>query len=171
MASIKETAQKIGQEAETARNTKSTRLWFLLLVGAVLFVLWWMGKIKTAFAIGLGVVLLAAIGIQTMDYDLDLGSLWAGNSIADSRVQQTKDGIKLMGSCVKSQGKTIADLNCNNFKTQEEAQAKYDTCATQIASYNAGKSATDIKNLDIYGLDGNKNGVVCEALPHLTPAM
>ena len=58
-----------------------------------------------------------------------------------------------------------------NFKTQEEAQAKYDTCATQIASYNAGKSATDIKNLDIYGLDGNKNGVVCEALPHLTPAM
>ena len=63
---------EIKAELEKVRNTKSTRIWILLLVGAVLFVLWWMGKIKTAFAVGLGIVLLAAIGIQTMDHDLDL---------------------------------------------------------------------------------------------------
>ena len=170
MASIKETAQKIGQEAEKARNTKSTRLWFLVAVGVVLFALWWMGKIKTAFAVGLGIVLLAAIGIQTFDYDLDLGSLWAGKSIAESRVQQTKDGIKLMGSCVKAAGSTKDDLNCSNFATQEEAQAKYDMCSDQIASYNSGKTPAQIKSLDIYGLDGNKNGIVCESLPRLKPA-
>ncbi len=160
----------IKAELEKARNTKSTRLWLLVAVGVVLFVLWWMGKIKTAFAIGLGIVLLAAIGIQTFDYDLDLGSLWAGKSIADSRVQQTKDGIKLMGSCVKAQGNTKDDLNCSNFKTQEEAQAKYDMCADQIASYNSGLDTAKVKSLDIYGLDGNKNGVVCESLPRLKPA-
>ena len=171
MASIKETAQKIGQEAEKARNTKSTRIWFLVAVGVVLFALWWMGKIKTAFAVGLGIVLLAAIGIQTFDYDLDLASLWAGKSIAESRVQQTKDGIKLMGSCVKAAGTTKDDLNCSNFKTQEEAQAKYDTCADQISSYNSGLDAAKVKSLDIYGLDGNKNGIVCEALPRMTPAI
>ena len=162
---------EIKAELEKVRNTKSTRIWILLLVGAVLFVLWWMGKIKTAFAVGLGIVLLAAIGIQTMDYDLDLGSLWAGKSIAESRVQQTRDGIKLMGSCVKAQGNTTADLNCDNFKTQEEAQAKYDMCSDQIASYNSGKTPSQIKSLDIYGLDGNKNGVVCESLPRLKPAL
>ena len=171
MASIKETAQKIWQEAEKARNTKSTRIWVLLFIGAILFVLWWMGKIKTAFAIGLGIVLLAAIGIQTFDYDLDLGSLWAGKSIAESRVQQTKDGVKLMGSCVKAQGTTKDDLNCSNFQTQEAAQAKYDICASQIASYNTGLDAAKVKSLDIYGLDGNKNGIVCEALPRITPAI
>lgn len=51
MASIKETAQKIGQEAEKARNTKSTRLWFLVALTVIVFALWWMGKIKTAFAV------------------------------------------------------------------------------------------------------------------------
>jgi hypothetical protein len=162
---------EIKAELEKVRNTKSTRIWILLLVGAVLFVLWWMGKIKTAFAVGLGIVLLAAIGIQTFDYDLDLASLWAGKSIAESRVQQTKDGIKLMGSCVKAQGKATADLNCDNFKTQEEAQEKYDTCADQISSYNSGLDKAKVKSLDIYGLDGNKNGVVCESLPRMTPAI
>ena len=68
-------------------------------LAVVVFALWWMNIIKTGFAIGLGIILLAAIGIETMNYDLDLGSLWAGKSIAESRVTHTKDGLKLMGSC------------------------------------------------------------------------
>jgi hypothetical protein len=160
------TTPSFGASLEKARNTKSTRLWFLVLLAAIIFVLWWLKIIKTWFAIWLGIVVLAVIGIQTFDYDLDLQTLWKTGDISESRVQQTKDGIKLMGSCVKLAGKNANnDLNCVNFKTQPEAQAKYDTCATQIASYNAGQSADSIKNLDIYGLDGNKNGIVCEALP------
>jgi hypothetical protein len=171
MASIRETAQEIAQGAQTARNTKSTRLWFMWLIGVVILVLWWMKIIKTGFAIGLGIIILAAIGIETMNYDLDLGRLWQTGDIQESRVTHTKDGIKLMGSCIVPVKWDANDLNCNNFKTQEEAQAKYDSCADQIASYNTGKTPAQIKSLDIYGLDGNKNGVVCEALPHLKPAM
>jgi hypothetical protein len=170
MADLKQTAANLKAGAEKARNTKSTRIWFMVGLGVVLFVIWWFNIIKTSFAIGLGIIILAAIGIETMNYDLDLGALWSGKSIQESRVTHTKDGLKLMGSCAlptKGEG----DLNCNNFKTQGEAQAKYDQCANEIASYNQGTDASKVKWLDIYGLDKNKNGIVCEALPKgLTPA-
>lgn len=157
---------QIQAELEKARNTKSTRLWFLVLLAVIIFVLWWVKIIKTWFAIWLGIIVLAAIGIQTFDYDLDLQTLWQTGSLTESRVQYTPNGIKLMGSCVKPVGKNSSDdLDCKNFQTQPQAQAKYDTCASQIASYNAGKTSAQIKSLDIYGLDGNKNGIVCEALP------
>jgi hypothetical protein len=171
-AEVKQTAAAVGAGAEKARNTKSTRLWFIGLVAVVVAVLWYLKIIKTGFAIGLGIVLLAAFGIETFNYDLDLGQLWKTGNIQESRVTHTKDGLKLMGSCaLPASGK--GDLNCDNFKTQGEAQAKYDQCATEIASYNQGTDAAKVKSLDIYGLGGNKNGVVCEALPKgtLVPAM
>jgi hypothetical protein len=46
MATMKETAQKIGQETEKARNTKSTRLWFMVMIFAVIIALYMMGIIK-----------------------------------------------------------------------------------------------------------------------------
>jgi hypothetical protein len=78
-----------------------------------------------------------------------------------------------MGSCVKPIGRySDADLDCANFKTQDEAQAKYESCANEVAKYNEGKTPSQIKSLDIYGLDGNKNGIVCESLPRgALPAM
>ncbi len=151
--------------AEKARNTKSTRIWLMVAIAVVLFVLWWMGKIKTSIAIGLWIIVLAAIGIETMNYDLDLGSILSGKSIQESRVTHTKEGLKLMGSCIIPVKWDKNDLNCDNFKTQWEAQAKYNQCADEIASYNEGVDVAKIKSLDIYGLDGNKNGIVCEALP------
>lgn len=151
---------------QKARNTKSTRLWFLVLLVVVVIALYMMGIIKKGFAIGIGVLLLAAIGIQTFDYDLDLATLWETGSIAESRVQHTKDGVVLMGDCVKPAGKAEKyDLDCKNFATQPEAQAKYDSCAAQIAKNNKGLDRDKIMSLDVYGLDGNKNGIVCEALP------
>lgn len=150
-----------------ARTSKVTRLWILAIMSISVFLLWFFWVIKTGFAIGIGIILLAAIGIQTFDYDLDLETLWRTGNIQESRVQQTQDGIKLMGLCVRSQWSTKTDLNCDNFKTQEEAQLKYETCANQIAWYNKGVDSNKVKSLDIYGLDGNKNGIVCEALPHL----
>ena len=164
MATIREKAAQVGAEAQKARNTKSTRLWFIGLVAVVVAVLWYLKIIKTGFAIGLGIILLAAFGIEAYDYDLDLGQLWKTGNIQESRVTHTKDGLKIMGSCAlptKGEG----DLNCANFATQGAAQAKYDQCATEIASYNQGTDAAKVKSLDIYGLDGNKNGIVCEALP------
>ncbi len=151
---------------QKARNTKSTRIWVIVLLIVILAVLYFLGIIKKGFAIGIGIILLAALGMQVFDYDLDLGTLWRTGSVEQSRVQYTNDGIKILGSCVKPQGSTTNyDLNCDNFTTQGEAQAKYDSCANEIASYNAGKTASEIKNLDIYGLDGDSDGIVCEALP------
>ena len=161
---------EISNELQKARNTKSTRLWFLVLLAVVLFVLWWFKIIKTGFAVGLGIVVLAAIGIETFNYDLDLGTLWKTGNIQESRVSHTQDGIVLKGSCALPKKWGEGDLNCSNFKTQEEAQAKYDQCATEIASYNQWVDAAKIRSLDIYRLDGNKNGIVCEALPKAVPA-
>lgn len=155
MTTIREKATKIGTEAQKARNTKSTRLYFIGLVGAIVFVLWYFKIIKTGFAVGVGILLAAAFGIETIDYDLDLATLWRTGNVQESRVQHTKDGIVLKGSCINS--KKENDLNCANFQTQAEAQAKYDQCAEQVASYNANTDVSKIKSLDIYGLDGNKN--------------
>jgi hypothetical protein len=157
---------KFGDYLQKARNTKSTRIWLIILIIVILIALYLFGLIKKGFAIGIGIILLAALGMQVFDYDLDLGTLWRTGSVQESRVQYTNDGIKILGSCVKPQGSTKEfDLNCDNFATQEEAQAKYDQCADEIASNNAGKTASEIKNLDIYGLDHDKDGIVCEALP------
>lgn len=157
----------LSETLQTLRNTKSTRIWFMVGLIVLIIILWWMKIIKTGFAIGLGILLLAAIGIETMNYDLDLGKLWQTGDIQASRVSHTKDGLTLFGSCaIPKDGE--GDLNCANFGTQEEAQAKYEQCANEIASYNAGVDANQVKSLDIYRLDGDKDGVVCEALPRTT---
>jgi len=54
-------------------------------------------------------------------------------------------------------------MNCSSFSNQGEAQAKYNECAEEIAANNPG---IDVKKLDVYGLDGDNDGIVCEALPH-----
>ncbi len=148
---------------ETARNTKSTRIWFMTGLVVIVFVLWWLKVIKTGFAIGLGIILLAAIGIETFDYDLDLGKLWETGNIQESRVSHA-NGLTLFGSCAIPK-QWANDLNCSNFNTQGQAQEKYEQCASEIASYNAWVDIKKIKSLDIYRLDWDKDGIVCEALP------
>jgi hypothetical protein len=69
-----------------------------------------------------------------------------------------------MGSCVKPVGNDTNELDCDNFSSQAEAQAKYDQCADAIASYNDGIDAKKVKSLDLYGLDRDNDGIVCEAL-------
>jgi hypothetical protein len=157
---------KLSAWLQKMRNTKSARIWVIVLLIVVVILLYIFGILKKGFAIGIGIILLAALGLQVFNYDLDLGTLWRTGDIQQSRVQYTNDGIKLLGSCVKPQGSTKDyDLNCSNFATQREAQAKYDQCANEIAANNVGKTPSEIKNLDIYGLDHDKDGIVCEALP------
>jgi len=43
------------------------------------------------------------------------------------------------------------DLDCHNFETQEEAQACFEYCMEQGLG-------------DVHGLDGNRDGIVCETL-------
>lgn len=103
------------------------------------------------------VVVLVALGIHLTDYDVDLWTLFRTHSFEQSRVE-TKKWIKIIGSeCVTD------TINCAHFSTQKEAQDKYEYCAEKIAKINSYDTYR-IKNLDIYGLDGDNDGIVCEIL-------
>ncbi len=153
------------EKLQELRNTKSSRIWFMIGLIALVIILYITGVIKKWFAIWLGIVLLAAIGIETLNYDLDLGKLWETGNIQESRVSHTKDGLKLYGSCAIPRNQADAsDLDCKNFSSQWEAQRKYNQCATEIVSYNEWVDMRKVKSLDVYGLDRDKDGAVCEAL-------
>jgi len=102
------------------------------------------------------VVVLWAIGLQATDYDLDIETLWETWSIQESRVEH-KDWMKLIWKCLSD------NINCSNFATQDEAQTMYEDCANEIASYNDW--VEDVKSLDVYWLDRDKDWIVCESLP------
>ncbi len=140
------------------RRSKNARLIIMVILFAILAVMYFMFEKFRIFIIGLMIVILGAIGVEMFNYDIDLGKLWDTGSIKESRVQ-TKNGVKLIGECITD------DLNCSNFKTQPEAQALYDKCAEEIKTYNADLQGKDVKSLDVYGLDRDKDGIVCEALP------
>ena len=144
------------------RENKNCRLAILgVLIAIVLALLVFWGKAKGLLLVIL-FLLFAALGMQLTNWDLDLGTLWKTGSLTESRVMN-KDGLKILGSdCITN------NLNCSNFKTQEGAQAKYDMCAIKIAADN-GVDGARVKSVDVFGLDKNKNGIVCESLPKTTP--
>ena len=146
-------------ELRASKNARMIFLGILLVILVVLYFTW--GKAK-GILLGLMLLIAIAMGIEATNYDIDLGKLFETGNVQESRVQtlKAKDGTtaRVFGTCIKSQ-----DMNCSAFKTQGEAQAKYDSCGAQIKKDNP--SVKDLNALDIYGLDGNNNGIVCEALP------
>lgn len=105
------------------------------------------------------VLLLGALGLEVSGTDFDLGTLLNGGSLREATMQRDDSG-NLTGETF---GQACGDdslvggrdeYNCDDFSTQQEAQAKMDEC---IAS---GK--------DVNRLDGDKDGVACEALPKST---
>jgi hypothetical protein len=59
----------------------------------------------------------------------------------------TNDGVPAYCTCI-----VPPDLDCGDFSTHYEAQACFDHC--QILGYG-----------DVYGLDGDGDGLACESLP------
>ncbi len=112
------------------------------------------GKRKTAKGI-LGVVivlLLGTLGMEFTNNDFDLGALLKGSSMKEAKMERDSKG-NLTGSTL---GQVCGDeakdeYNCEDFKTQPEAQAKMEQCTAD------GK--------DVNRLDGDNDGVACEALP------
>lgn len=115
------------------------------------------------------VLLLGALGLETTNKDFDLGSLFSGKSFSESKIlrdekgnlQRTDSGGFLtqvlrdkLGNEVPSGtagAKYTNEYNCDDFNTEIEAQAFFD-------------KAGGIKG-DTNRLDGDKDGVACEALP------
>ncbi len=150
----------VKEKASEARKSKKIRIGVILgLMGVVLLLMVFFKKGMIAFTVIL-VLLAVALGLEGFNYDADIQKLWETGSYSQSRVESIKDKngdtIRLIGSCVK------ADVNCAEFDTQEDAQSMYNTCAAQIEANNDVKN---VKSLDIYGLDGDKDGIVCESLP------
>lgn len=154
----------ISSKIAEARRSKSfmTRLLvWLIIVIVLLYFFCGFEKRSKQILIWTGIVAAAALGLEVFDYDLDLETLWKTGDIQESRVQNIK-WVRLIGECVVADA--TDDLNCANFETQAQAQAIYEKCVAKIKEYNSSLDEWTIKRLDVYGLDGDKDGIVCEAL-------
>lgn len=129
------------------RRSKKVRLiviGVLILIAAVLAIFF--QKVRWLM-IGVIVTLLVALGFEMKDTDFDLGKLMKTGSLQESRVQRDDAGNLVIGAMC-SEG----EYNCDDFRTQSEAQNVYDTCKFG-------------KNNDPHRLDGDDDGVACESLP------
>ena len=145
------------------RKSKKCRMWIIggLMLVVVLLLIFWK---KWTVALSVILVLLAiAMWVEGFNYDIDLQKYWETGNYQESRVESIKDKnwdtVRLIGSCVK------ADVNCDNFATQWDAQKRYDSCMSEIKANNP--NIEDPIKLDIYGLDRDHDGIACEALPKI----
>lgn len=138
---------------DTIRSSHKARLWIIggLIVIAIALLFFIKG---TTAKVILGVVialLMGAFGMEVAQTDFDLGKAIETGSLAAAKIQRDEGGnlINVDAFCNAAE----ADYNCADFKTQTEAMSVYNRCA-QLG-----------KNMDVYGLDGDKDGKVCESLP------
>ena len=110
--------------------------------------------------LGTGAVAVGVLGIDLLSYEFDYATLWKTGSLESSRKEYV-NGVMLIGDCAPTSPEN--DLDCDNFETQQEAQNIYKKFLASIKEYN--KDVQDPINLDVYRLDGDKDGIVCEALP------
>lgn len=137
-------------------NTHKGRLWIIGVLIAIAVAAFFFVK-STAAKVVLGVViavLAGAFGMEMKQTDYDLGKAIQTGSLSAAKIERDPATGDLLPASVdafcNAQQK---DYNCSDFKSQPEAQQVYDRCKTLGA------------NMDVYGLDGDKDGKVCEALP------
>lgn len=155
--------------AVSMRKSKKVRLYVLGGLLLLVVVLGFLFESLRIWMIGVGILLLAAIGLEATNTDVDMGTLMETGSVQESMIERDEDG-NLMESedggfmtrlLRDREGNVVAEgtagakyedeYNCDDFSTQAEAQVFYD---------NAGGVEGDVNRLD-----GNKDGVPCQALP------
>lgn len=145
------------------RNSKKCRMCIIITLMIVVAILWFVWeKARVAWAIAF-IMLSIALGVEGFDYDIDIQKYWETGSYSESRVESFKDengnSVRLITwNCNRKE----FDLNCDDFQTQQQAQAKYEECAIKVQNNN---TEINVQRLDIYWLDGDKDGIVCEVLP------
>lgn len=139
------------------RSNKKVRLWVigaLIILGIIAFFFakatW--AKVVIGGAIAL---LMLAFGMEVKNTDYDVVQLVRTGSFAASEIQRDENGNLIQGSVDAFCTAQDIDYNCDDFKTQPEAQSVYERCK------GLGK------NMDVYRLDGDKDGTVCEARPQM----
>lgn len=137
------------------RKSKNARLWTIGGLIVIVLVLFYFAK-ATWVKIVLGGVLALLVGAGAMemsDKDYDVGKLIETRSFKASEIQRDEKGNLLSTSIDEFCTQIDIDYNCADFKTQSEANTVYERCQQKG------------KNMDVYRLDGDKDGKVCEALP------
>ncbi|MEA2020534.1 MAG: excalibur calcium-binding domain-containing protein [Patescibacteria group bacterium] len=148
--------QKEGSSSSSLRANKKFRLGviaILLIIVAVLFFVWEKARIILVVAF---VTLLAAFGLEATEHDWDLGKLIETGSFQESKVARDASGNILFDkegniTTDSSVGKPADDYNCSDFETQQEAQRFFE---------RLGGTENDV-----HRLDGDNDGIACEALP------
>ncbi len=126
---IKDTIEKVKDRATDFSGSKSRKV----------------GKSIIGIVI---VILLGALGLEASNNDWDLGKIFSGQSVKDSKVLRDKEGNVVTDS---SKGKATDEYNCDDFGTQPEAQRFFK---------NAGGPSQDTNRLD-----GDNDNLACEELP------
>ncbi len=141
-------------DTQELRSSKKVRLWVIggLIVLAIIALFF----VKATWAkviIGVMVALLmGAFGMEVANTDYDLGKAIETGSLAAAKIErdpETGNLINVDNFCNAEK----MDYNCSDFKTQPEAQSVYARCQTLG------------KNMDVFRLDGDNDGKVCESLP------
>lgn len=154
---------------QALRTSKKARLYVLIGLLAVVALLAFLFESLRIWMIGIGILLLAGIGLEATNTDVDLGTLMETGSVTESMIERDEDGnlaTNAEGDFITKiwrdvNGNEVAEgtagakgedeYNCEDFATQPEAQRFFD---------NAGGVANDVNRLD-----GNKDGVACQSLP------
>jgi len=135
------------KEVAEWRRSKKSRLiiiiGLLIVVGVVAFFF----EKTRLWMIGIALVLLAALGLEATNTDVDLGQLVETGSLEESMVERDTEGNAQYGAMCEQNV-----YNCTDFATQAEAQEAYDTCTTA-------------DNRDRHGLDRDGDGIACQSLP------
>lgn len=137
-------------------NSHKGRLWIIgILIIAAFAALYFVKATWAKALIGAMIALLVlAFGMEVKQTDYDLGTLAKTGSFAAAKIERDPATGNLLPSSVDAFcNAKEKDYNCADFKNQPEAQQVFERCKTLG------------QNMDVYGLDGDKDGTVCESLP------
>lgn len=138
---------------ENLRSSKKFRLWVIgILIAVGVVALFFVKGTWAKVAIGAMIaILLAAFGMEATNNDYDVQKLVETRSFSAAKIERDEKGnlVNVDAFCNAQE----SDYNCADFKTQSEAMTVYNRCKTLG------------KNMDVYGLDRDKDGKVCESLP------
>lgn len=129
------------------RQNKKSRLIIIIGLLLVVAIIAFFFEKTRLWMIGIGAVLLIALGLEATSTDVDLGKLINTGSLSESMIQRDENGKALYGATCEENV-----YNCADFKTQPEAQEVYDTCSSA-------------ENRDRHGLDRDGDGSACQSLP------
>jgi len=156
-------------EVANWRRSKKSRLIIIVALLVLVAVVAFFFEKTRLWMLGIGAILLIALGLEVANTDVDLGNVLETGSISESVIERDEDGnLETAGDgglltrvLRDKEGNIVAEgtagakytdeYNCDDFDTQEAAQRFFE---------NAGGVENDVNRLD-----GNKDGVACQALP------